>query len=61
MADNLKNKGKQDDIRINIHQAHELRYWSDRLDISQKKLKEIVKNAGPMVKDVVEHLGCKHR
>ena len=61
MPDNLKNKGKQDDIRINIHQAHELRYWSERLDISQRKLKEIVKRTGPMVNDVLEHLGCKER
>ena len=56
-SDNLKKKGKADDIRINSHQAHELRYWANRLKVSQKTLKEALKKAGPLVRDVQEQLG----
>jgi hypothetical protein len=52
MTDNLKKKGKADDVRINIHQAYELRYWTKRFKITQKRLKEVVKKAGPLVINV---------
>lgn len=57
MADDLKNTGKQDDIRINVNQDHELTYWSKILGVSAEQLKAAVKAVGPMVKDVKKYLG----
>lgn len=52
MPDNLKNTGTADDSRINVNQAHEVRYWTTKWGISEAVLKSAVKSAGVMVKDV---------
>jgi hypothetical protein len=57
MPDNLKNTGQQDDERINVNQPWELRDWAKKLKISKEKLIEVVKQVGPMVKDVKKFLG----
>jgi hypothetical protein len=57
MPDNLKNTGKKDDQRINVNQIFELQYWAIKLGISMEKLVEVVKQVGPMVKDVKKFLG----
>lgn len=57
MADDLKNTGKQDDIRINVNQTWELKRWSEKLGVSEEKLRQAVKAVGPMVKDVKKYLG----
>jgi hypothetical protein len=57
MPDDLKNTGKADDIRINIHQDHEVSYWSKELGVTPEKLKAAVAAVGPMVKDVKKWLG----
>ena len=57
MPDDLKKTGKQDDIRINIHQEHEIRYWTKELGVTEKQLVEAVGKVGSMVKDVRKHLG----
>jgi hypothetical protein len=59
MADDLKQTGKADDTRINPDQDHELTYWSEQLGVSRDRLREAVAKAGPMVKNVREHL--QHR
>jgi hypothetical protein len=56
MADNLKQTGKADDIRININQDHEVRYWTQQLGVTSAKLREAVQTVGPMVKDVKSYL-----
>ena len=56
MADDLQQTGKSDDSRINVEQDHEVRYWSEQLGISPNELRQAVANAGPMVKDVRQHL-----
>lgn len=57
MSDDLKNTGKQDDIRINVNQDHEVSYWTKELGVSEAKLREAVKAVGPLVKDVKKYLG----
>jgi hypothetical protein len=59
MPDDLKQTGKADDTRINVDQDHELTYWSEKLGVSRDRLREVVAKAGPMVKNVREHL--QHR
>ena len=56
MADDVKQTGKPDDQRINIEQEHELNYWSRELGVSREELRVAVQNAGPMVKNVRQHL-----
>ena len=56
MSDDLTKKGQADRIRINVHETHELAYWSKKLKCSQDKLIEAVSVVGPMVKDVTEYL-----
>ena len=56
MADDLKQTGRQDDARINVNQDHEVSYWSRELGISPNELRQAVETAGPMVKDVRQHL-----
>ena len=56
MADDLKQTGRQDDQRINLDQDHEVNYWSKELRVSREELRRAVEQAGPMVKNVRQHL-----
>jgi hypothetical protein len=56
MADDLKQTGRQDDQRINLDQDHEVSYWSKELGVSREELRRAVEQAGPMVKNVRQHL-----
>ena len=56
MADDLKQTGRQDDQRINLDQDHEVNYWSTELGVSREELRRAVEQAGPMVKNVRQHL-----
>jgi hypothetical protein len=57
MADNLENRGPADRTRINVHEAHELTYWTKALGVSAEQLKAAVAKVGVMAKDVRQHLG----
>jgi Protein of unknown function (DUF3606) len=56
MADDLKQTGRQDDQRINLEQDHEVNYWSKELGVSREELRRAVEQAGPVVKNVRQHL-----
>ena len=56
LADDLKQTGRPDDQRINVEQDHELNYWSKELGVSREELRKAVAQAGPVVKDVRQHL-----
>ena len=56
MADDLKQTGRQDNQRINLDQDHEVNYWSKELGVSREELRRAVEQAGPMVKNVRQHL-----
>jgi Protein of unknown function (DUF3606) len=56
MADDLKQAGKPDDQRINLEQDHEVSYWSKELGVSRDELRNAVQRAGPLVKNVRQHL-----
>jgi len=57
MTDNLQIKAPTDRLKINIHQQHEVNYWTEKLGVTEQQLKAAVKAVGPMVKDVKRHLG----
>ncbi len=52
MSDNLSNKRKPARDRINVHEVHEVRYWTNELGISEARLKDLVLQHGPGVKDI---------
>jgi hypothetical protein len=53
MADNPGNRGAQDRARINMQQEHEVRYWTEKFNVSREVLQQAVDAAGPMA-DAVE-------
>lgn len=57
MPDDKTKTGKDDDIRINVHQPYELHDWSRKLNVTTDELKRVVTKVGPMVKDVKKELG----
>ncbi|WP_371436596.1 DUF3606 domain-containing protein [Polaromonas sp.] len=57
MADDLKQAGPEDRSRINVNEAHEVRYWTERFDVSEAELRKAVAAVGVSAKDVAEHLG----
>jgi hypothetical protein len=56
MADDLENRGPQDRARINIHEVHELRYWTKTLGVSSDLLVSAVRAVGPSADRVREYL-----
>ena len=43
--------------RINIHEEHELRYWSHKLGVSRDEIKRAVSKVGVEADDVARVLG----
>ena len=56
MSQHLDNTGEQDNIRINIHQAWEVKDWAEEFGISQVRLIEVVNKVGPLVKDIKSYI-----
>ena len=52
MADNPSIRGDGDRQRINVNQEHEVRYWSQTLGITPDRLRQVVKDVGPMAEAV---------
>ena len=57
MADDLKNRGAQDRARVNIHEDHEVAYWTKKWGISTEELAAAVKKAGVSADAVAKELG----
>lgn len=57
MPDNKDLTGKPDRERINVNEPYELRDWSQQLGVPPDKLKELVRDHGPMVADIRKALG----
>lgn len=59
MADDLGNRGPQDRARINLNEAHELRYWTRQLGVTEARLRAAVAAAGPSVTAVKKYLDIR--
>ena len=59
MADDPSRTGRLDGSRINIGQDYEVRYWCEKLGVSEEQLKSAVAKVGPLVKHVREHLSLQ--
>ena len=55
MSDNLRDISRQDDIRINMNQPHEITYWTYKLRVTETELKEAIKQVGSMADKVEEY------
>lgn len=56
MSDDLKNRGPQDRLRINVHEEHEVRYWTQELGVTREDLERAVHAVGVMVAAVRTYL-----
>jgi len=61
MADDKAERGPTDAARINVNEAHEMRYWTRILGVTEQKLRSAVAAAGVMAKDVRRYLGVAER
>jgi len=57
MSDDKSKSATQDRLRINVHENYELRDWAKRLGVTPERLKQLVKEHGPMADDVRKALG----
>ncbi len=55
MPDDRENRGSPDRQRINMHEPHEVRYWTKKLGVTEQELTAAVKAAGTSAKDVEGH------
>jgi hypothetical protein len=60
MSDNLQDRGQQDRARINLHEKHEIQYWTKALGVSQEELEQAVQKAGNSAEAVRQHLRTRH-
>ena len=56
-GDNPRNRGPQDRARVSLSEPWEVDYWCKRLGVTPARLRQAVKQAGPMAKDVRRQLG----
>lgn len=59
MSDDLNKRGPQDASRINVNEEWELRYWTNKLGVSEEELKAAVNKVGVSVDAVSAHFGPK--
>lgn len=56
MADDKSKTSKADDSRINVHQDHEVAYWTKALGVTKAELEAAVKEVRTSAAKVREHL-----
>lgn len=57
MADDPTKRGLEDRDRVNVHERHEVEYWTKKWGVTREELEAAVQKAGPMMKDVSKELG----
>jgi len=60
MADAKSNRGGQDRSRINMHEAYEVRYWSEKFGVSKAQLQRAGERVGSTAKAVEQELKLTH-
>lgn len=57
MSDDLTNRGPADRAKVNVHEAHEVRYWCGKWNITKEQLEAAVKAVGTSAKAIAAHFG----
>lgn len=52
MADDKSKRGPADAARVNVHEAYEVEYWTEKFGCTADQLKACVKKVGVMAVDV---------
>lgn len=55
MTDNTNTRTGADRARINVNQEHEVRYWTQALDVTEEELRAAVDAVGPVADKVREY------
>ncbi|MCX7318439.1 MAG: DUF3606 domain-containing protein [Alcaligenaceae bacterium] len=56
--DNLQNRGQPDRSKINMHEAHEVSYWTKHLNVSKEELQKAVDKVGNSASAVRKQLNA---
>ena len=56
MVDDPRKRHPEDSSRINVHQEHELRYWTLKFGVTAERLKEAVSKVGVSADAVAREL-----
>jgi hypothetical protein len=59
MSDNLTNRVQPDRSKINMHEDHEVKYWSHALGVSREMLQRAVDKVGNSAAAVRKELGLQ--
>ncbi len=57
MADDRSIRGGADRTPINMHEDYEVRYWTEKWNVSRVQLAAAVREVGVMASDVARKLG----
>ncbi len=57
MSDDPNKLGQADRVRVNVHEQHEVEYWTKKWDVTREQLEAAVEKVGPMMRDVAKELG----
>jgi hypothetical protein len=52
MSDDTSKRGPADRQRVNVDEDYEVRYWTQKWNVSEERLREAVATAGVMADDV---------
>ena len=61
MEDDRTNRGGQDRSRINMSEAYEVHYWTEKFGVSKEELQRAVERVGSSAKAVEQELKLTHR
>ena len=56
--DDLKKKGSQDRSEINMHEPHEVKYWTEELGVDKDQLQKLVDKVGNSANAVRKELAA---
>ncbi|MET3650317.1 DUF3606 domain-containing protein [Dyella japonica] len=57
MSDDTTKRGPRDADRVNVNEDYEVRYWTQKWNVTEAQLKDAVRRAGVMARDVAKALG----
>jgi hypothetical protein len=60
VSDDLSKRETHDSSRINVSQKWKVRYWTEKLKVTEDKLREAVRKVGNSARAVRDHLTKRH-
>ena len=60
MPDDTNNRGAQDRARVNVQEPHEVRYWTERFNVTEDQLIAAAEAVGPSAAAIAERLWVEY-